>query len=72
MYAVDARNHGKSDHVAQMDYALMSRDTIEFCREHQLERVSIIGTVKPPIKDTPKEDKHPNKGQPEYSCVHTL
>ena len=28
--------------------------------------------VKPPIKDTPKEDKPPNKGQAESTHVHTL
>ena len=29
-------------------------------------------TVKPPIKDTPKEDKTPNKGQAESTHVYTL
>ena len=29
-------------------------------------------TVKPPIKDTPKEDKPPNKGQAESASVYTL
>ncbi len=31
-----------------------------------------IATVKPPIKDTPKEDKPPNKGQTNsrYSCIY--
>ena len=29
-------------------------------------------TVKPPIKDTPKEDKPPNKGQAESTLVYTL
>ena len=31
-----------------------------------------ISTVKPPIKDTPKEDKPPNKGQAESTLVYTL
>ena len=43
VYALDARNHGNSDHVTHMDYALMSRDTMQFCKEHQLDRVSLIG-----------------------------
>ena len=30
-----------------------------------------IYTVKPPIKDTPKEDKPPNKGQAESTLVYT-
>ena len=29
-------------------------------------------TVKPPIKDTPKEDKPPNKGQAKGTYVYTL
>ena len=29
-------------------------------------------TVKPPVKDTPKEDKPPNKGQAESTLVYTL
>ena len=29
-------------------------------------------TVKPPIKDTPKEDKPPNKGQAKSTLVYTL
>lgn len=45
VYALDARNHGNSGHVTQMDYDLMSRDTLEFCREHQLEQVSLIGAT---------------------------
>ena len=28
--------------------------------------------MKPPIKDTPKEDKPPNKGQAESTRVYTL
>ena len=33
---------------------------------------SILNTVKPPIKDTPKEDKPPNKGQAKSTHVYTL
>ena len=31
-----------------------------------------VNTVKPPIKDTLKEDKPPNKGQAESALVYTL
>ena len=31
-----------------------------------------LTTVKPPIKDTPKEDKPPNKGQAESTLVYAL
>ena len=32
----------------------------------------LMDTVKPPIRDTPKEDKPPNKGQAESTLVYTL
>ena len=31
-----------------------------------------VATVKPPIKDTPKEDKPPNKGQAKSTLLYTL
>ncbi len=31
-----------------------------------------LATVKPPIKDTPREDKPPNKGQTKSTLVYTL
>ena len=34
--------------------------------------VILAFTVKPPIKDTQKEDKPPNKGQTKVTRVHTL
>ena len=34
--------------------------------------MNYIAIVKPPIKDTPKEDKPPNKGQAESIFVYTL
>lgn len=42
---MDARNHGNSGQVSQMDYHLMSRDALEFCKEHSLEKVSLIGDM---------------------------
>lgn len=47
VYALDARNHGNSGHVTQIDYHLMSRDTVQFCEEHRLENVSLIGKLLP-------------------------
>lgn len=43
VYTLDARNHGSSGHVSQMDYNSMSHDTVQFCKDHSLERVSLIG-----------------------------
>ena len=35
-------------------------------------KIKIDGTVKPPIKDTLKEDKPPNKGQAKRTNMYTL
>ena len=41
-------------------------------RSGKLFHLSNAHTVKPPIKDTPKVDKPPNKGQAESTLVYTL
>ena len=43
VYALDARNHGNSDHVNQMDYHVMCKDVVRFCEDHQLEKTTVIG-----------------------------
>ncbi|KAH6934563.1 hypothetical protein HPB50_025428 [Hyalomma asiaticum] len=43
VYAVDARNHGDSPHVPDMDYALMAADVELFMRDHQITRAAFIG-----------------------------
>lgn len=43
VFALDARNHGRSPHDDAFDYAVMAEDVREFIEEHHLPPVSIIG-----------------------------
>ena len=45
MYAIDARNHGNSEHVDHMSYKLMSRDMVGFCQEHGLKQATLLGKM---------------------------
>lgn len=40
---VDMRNHGRSPHDAEMNFALMAEDILELMRELHLEKTSFIG-----------------------------
>ncbi|XP_049270571.1 protein ABHD11 isoform X2 [Rhipicephalus sanguineus] len=42
VYAVDARNHGDSPHVPDLDYALMAADVELFMRDHGLPRAAFV------------------------------
>ena len=43
VYVLDARNHGKSPHVPQMTFDLMSRDLVEFFREQGIKKSTLVG-----------------------------
>lgn len=43
VHSVDLRNHGKSFHSDEFTYDLMSQDVFEYCKEHNLNSISIIG-----------------------------
>lgn len=43
VHSLDLRNHGKSFHSDEFSYDSMANDVLEYCREHALEKVSIIG-----------------------------
>lgn len=43
VYALDARNHGKSPHAAEMDYETLMADIIGWMDAHDLPRASVIG-----------------------------
>lgn len=43
VYALDQRNHGRSPHTDEMDYASMADDVHRFIGEHDLDRVSLLG-----------------------------
>lgn len=42
-HMLDLRNHGKSFHSEDFTYEVMSNDVLEYCRNHHLDKVSIIG-----------------------------
>lgn len=42
-HMIDLRNHGKSFHSDIFSYDVMSNDILQYCREHNLNKVSIIG-----------------------------
>lgn len=44
VYAVDLRNHGTStEHVEGMSYRDMALDLLQFVKEHQLEKIALVG-----------------------------
>jgi esterase len=43
VFALDARNHGKSPHAAEMDYALMVADVIAWMDRTGLARATVVG-----------------------------
>ena len=43
VHLLDLRNHGKSFHSDEFNYTLMSNDVLEYCQQHNLATVSIIG-----------------------------
>lgn len=42
-HMLDMRNHGKSFHSDEFSYEVMCQDVLEYCQEHNLHKVSIIG-----------------------------
>jgi esterase len=43
VYALDLRNHGRSPHTEEMNYALMAADVALFCQEKGLEDIVLLG-----------------------------
>jgi pimeloyl-ACP methyl ester carboxylesterase len=43
VHALDMRNHGRSFHSDVFDYTSMVQDIYEYCNEHSLQQVDIIG-----------------------------
>lgn len=43
VFALDQRNHGGSPHAAQMDYALMAQDVVEFLEKRRLSQANVLG-----------------------------
>jgi esterase len=43
VHLLDLRNHGRSFHSDDFTYEFMTQDIFDYCSEHHLEKVSIIG-----------------------------
>jgi len=43
VHLIDQRNHGKSPHSEEFSYALMAQDIVEYCEQHDLENINLIG-----------------------------
>ena len=43
VHMLDLRNHGRSFHSDEFNYAVMSEDILVYCNFHQLEKIDIIG-----------------------------
>ena len=43
VHMLDLRNHGRSFHSNEFNYQVMTNDVFEYCIEHNLENISIIG-----------------------------
>ncbi|MUP44479.1 alpha/beta fold hydrolase [Gramella sp. BOM4] len=43
VHLIDQRNHGKSPHSDDFSYELMAEDIQEYCKEHKLENIILMG-----------------------------
>lgn len=43
VHMLDLRNHGRSFHSEEFSYELMAQDILEYCNEHNLSNVDMIG-----------------------------
>ncbi|MGB8376618.1 MAG: alpha/beta fold hydrolase [Salegentibacter sp.] len=43
VHLIDQRNHGKSPHSDEFDYHVMAADIAEYCKEHSLENIILMG-----------------------------
>lgn len=43
VHLIDQRNHGRSPHTEKWNYELMAEDIVEYCKQHHLENIVLIG-----------------------------
>ena len=43
VHLLDLRNHGRSFHSEEFSYELMVQDIVQYCEEHHLEKINVIG-----------------------------
>ena len=43
VHLLDLRNHGRSFHSDEFDYDLMVRDVLDYCENHNLKKIALLG-----------------------------
>jgi len=43
VYTIDLRNHGETGHAQPFNYETLAHDVKEFCEQHELEKVKLVG-----------------------------
>ncbi len=43
VHLLDQRNHGKSPHSDEFSYKLLAQDLVDYCRQHELESIVLMG-----------------------------
>ncbi len=43
VHLLDLRNHGRSFHSEEFSYELMVQDIVQYCQEHHLEKINVLG-----------------------------
>jgi len=43
IHLIDLRNHGRSFHSDEFNYEVMVQDLVDYCQEHNLEKINILG-----------------------------
>lgn len=43
VHMLDLRNHGRSFHDDEFSYTVMAKDVLDYCQQHQLQNINIIG-----------------------------
>ncbi len=43
VHLLDLRNHGRSFHSEEFSYELMVEDIVQYCQEHHLEKINVLG-----------------------------
>ena len=43
VHLLDLRNHGRSFHADEFNYEVMVQDVLDYCKEHNLENINLLG-----------------------------
>lgn len=43
VHLLDLRNHGRSFHSDEFDYDIMVQDVLDYCENHNLEKIALLG-----------------------------